>query len=776
MTDDVLTLYSLLEGLDGNSRKLLEKTNPNAAAQSKGGTSTLRPPPAGRSATTSAGPSIREAILAQKRSRGNLKSQMTSAEVANRAISPPPAGPTGLASAPVRRPHMKARPATTSDNQAMRSASPIPNRASPAPTNSTRNRSGTPPVPGSPPSVRVRGATPARSQIPLVTGPRKLTVLEQLNSPDWKVRVEGIVVVACILAKRSPPDYEGQKMPALPPSDIFAPTLAKLFNDPQSEVVEHLVAPEVLAELAKVVPMEQIIPKVLLLSEGDDEQHAQPINASTMPALKQLMTDVEATDLLLKVIQGMNTSGVLTKKLVPGSFTPTQKRKITHGSLIWINELAERCVSGIPNVFFTDRASYKQIVNRFIQMMSTMKPPNTQMLATLLKNLQRLDEEAFDKTLSTYEPAIAKELRRSWGLSVEEEAESIVVEEKVADVEQVLGSVPEIGVAVPRSRPESVHVPPAPRPVTPPPLSPGAEEGLKNLPALPASPEAPGVLDPNVASRRIGRQDENPSIKVYQDPIVESNGAVATTVPPERCTLATNKEWQTYGKLNTSATGSTKSSGDPGRLLQSLIVKLQNRDMDTQAFRKLIGVARENPVREPLQEANREGVHDIWQGGSVFRELLVTLLEYLMAEDIDPSSATDLRAQGLLVLKQLLSKAAPYFDRHEAEILTTLISLRGKYPQHSQITTAIEEISEEYLMVADPKVGITAILDLNLPASNPIYRPATQSWCMSLQCLAALVGASKPPALEPQYMRLGQLALKVYYTTLRRNLTPADKQ
>jgi len=591
-------------------------------------------------------------------------------------------------------------------------------------------------------------------------GPRKLTVLEQLNSPDWKVRVEGIVVVACILAKRSPPDYEGQKMPTLPPSDIFAPTLAKLFNDPQSEVVEHLVAPEVLAELAKVVPMEQIIPKVLLLSEGDDEQHAQPINASTMPALKRLMTDVEATDLLLKIIQSMKTSGVLTKKLVPGSFTPTQKRKITHGGLVWLNELAERCVSGMPNVFFSDRTSYKQIVNRFIQMMSTMKPPNTQMLATLLKNLQRLDEEAFNKTLSTYEPAIAKELRRSWGLNIEED-ESIIVEERVADVEQVLGSVPEVGGAVSMSRPESVHAPPAPRPATPPPLSTGAEDGLGNLPALPVSPEVPNVLDPNVASRKIVRQDENPSIKVYQDPVVESNGAIDTAIPLERSTLATNKEWQNYGKLNTSATGSPKASGDSGRLLQSLIMKLQNRDMDTQAFRKLIGVARENPVREPLQEANRESVHDIWQGGSVFRELLVTLLEYLMAEDIEPSRATDLRVQGLLVLKQLLSKAAPYFDRHEAEILTTLISLRGKYPQHSQITTAIEEISEEYLMVADPKVGIAAILDLNLPAGNPTYRPATQSWSMSLQCLAALVGTSKPSALEPQYMRLGQLALKV---------------
>jgi CLIP-associating protein 1/2 len=750
--------HVIMDGLDNTSKKLLEKANPDKSAAATGGANSRAP--LSRAATAPARPSVRDAILAQKRSRGNLKAQqMTANEVATRALSPPPAsGPSGLSSAPVRRAGLKSRTQHISETaqRPIRSASPtFGSRASPMPESRSNEPPRSPPV-----SRTTRGVTPMRAQSPLVSSPRKLTVLEQLNSPDWKVRVEGIVVVACILAKRTPPDYDGGKMPMLPPSDIFAPTLAKLFNDPQPEVVEHLVAPEVLAELAKVVPMEQIIPKVLLLSEGDDDQHAQSINASTMPALKKLMTDNEAAGLVFKVIQSMTSSGVLTRKISPGTFTPTQKRKITHGCLLWMNELVEGFAGGRPNEFFSEKSSFKLILNRFIQMFSTIKPPNVTILATLLKNLKQLDEETWDKTLSTFEPAIGKELRKIWGVNVEEDTEAIVVEEKVADVAEVLGAVPEVGRIMDPSRTEDVAMPPAPRPVTPPPLSTLDNDSLKNLPALPKSPEGvSGILDTtNISSRK---RDENPAIKVYQDPIVESNGAVATsTIERSTSTLSAEKGRQNYKATKNASL--SKAPGDSSRLLQTLMQRLQTRDMDTQAFRKLIGIARENTVREPLAEANGDNIQDIWQGGSVFRELLAVLLEYLVAEDIESPKATDLRIQGLLVLKQLLAKAGPYFARHEADVLPTLITLRGKYPTHPQITTAIEEITEEYMVLADPKAGIDIILDMNLPFNEPAYRPPVQSWCMSLTCLAALVRSSRPSALEPQYARLGKLAVKVF--------------
>lgn len=426
------------------------------------------------------------------------------------------------------------------------------------------------------------------------------------------------MVVACILAKRTPPDYEGLKMPTLPPADVFAPTLVKLLNDPQSEVVEHVVAPEVLAEMAKVVPMDLIVPRVLLLSEGDDEQHAQHINTSTIPVLKQLMSDYDATELLFKVIQSMSASGVFTRKPASGSFTPAQKRKITHGCLRWMNELAEAYVNGEPNAFFGDRSNYKLLLNRFIQMLNTTKAQNYTMLAALLRNLQNIDSETFNKTLATFEATTARELKRAWGHSEEEETEDIVVEEKVADVEQVLGSVPAVGGSVPgpaRSRTPSAES--VPRSI----MLPQDLEDIKNSPPLAQSPVR-----------------ENPIIKVYQDPITESD----TGVVLELSAISDGKESQNYGvgKFIRTGTNLTKNDGPPknpgenARTLETLIRRIQSRDIDTQAFKKLTGIAKENPVREPLQEANGEDLYDIWQGGPVFEELLTSLLEYLKAEDV----------------------------------------------------------------------------------------------------------------------------------------------
>jgi CLIP-associating protein 1/2 len=673
------------------------------------------------------------------------------------------------------------RPATLPDpatvlEKGLRAGSPSVGASSSkaSPHNASRsNSSHAPPL--SPPHRSQRGITPGRLQSPLVGGPRKLTVLEQLNHSDWKIRVEGVVVVACILAKRTPPNYDGHKMPTLPPSDVFAPTLAKLLNDPQPEVVEHVVAPEVLAELAKVVPMEQVVPKVLLLSEGDDEQHAQPINTSSMPALKQLMTQDEAANLLFQLLQSMNSPGVVPRKYSVGTVTTIQKRKIIHGCLIWMNELVENYASGLANEFFSELNNYKLVVNRLIGMLNTTKAQNLIMLAALLKGLQKLDVETFDKILLTFESSIIKDLRRAWGVNVEDDVESVVVEEKVADVQQVLGSVPQVGgtmlppsqarriIPEPASPDDSVggledftliNVPPAPQPVTPPAHSTFDHEALKNLPPLPSTPER--------SAWKVPRTEEKPAIKVYQDPVVDSNGAVATG---DRTTMSSGNEWH-RSKLRKQISSSNlpKTPGDSSRLLRTLIQRLRARDLDTQAFRKLIGIARENPVREPLQEANGEDLHDIWQGGPVFEELLTALLDYLGSEDIELSRVSDLRVQGLLVLKQLLAKAAPYFALHEADVLSTLIGIRGKHPAQSQVTTGVEEISEEYMQVADPKAGIDAILDVSLPTGNPSFRLPTQSWCMSLFCLAALVRASAPSFLETQLDRLGQLAVKVRHS------------
>lgn len=796
----MLTVCRVMDTLDASSQKLLQKVNPNGATTAAPkGVASLRQP-LGRAAPTGASgrPSVKEAILASKKSKGNLRTAHQ--PETHEPVAPPAAVQSSLASAPLRpqRPHVRPKPGPERTH-----TDPIPSARALSPpahlssrTSPRGNGVRSPPL--SPPAKtfherKTRGMTPQRQQSPLVGSPRKLTVLEQLNHTDWRVRVEGVIIVACLLAKKIPPGFDGQRLPTLPPSDVFAPTLAKLLNDPQPEVVEHVVAPEVLAELVKVVPMDQIVPKVLLLSESDDAEHSQPIIAHSMPMLKQLMTESEAAEMLFRIITTMGASGVVPRKLAVGSFTTTQKRRILHGCLLWMNDIVESHINGAQNDFLSDSANPKLYANRLIAMLNNTRVPNYNPLAALLKNLQRLDTEAFDKILNTFESQTIRELKKAWGVNFEEEVEPIVVEEKVADVEQVLGSVPKINGAKPPMSPQRNNaspptkktvytgddqsylededitmislppLPPAPRPVTPTRVKEN-DKKLQDLPPLPSTPPsmtAVGVLgNPIISVRKPGRDDKTPTIKVYQDPVIESNGAVATG--GDKSLGPGSGEWyRSKMRKQISNSNLPKTPEHSSRLLITLITRLQGREIDTQAFRKLIGIARENPVRTVLQENNGECVHDIWESGRVFDELLVALLEYLDDDLIDVDRAADLRVQGLLVLKQLLSKTAPYFSRHESAVLRTLIDLRGKYPTQSHVTTGIEEIVEEFLALADPATGVEAVLNMMLPKDTSVSRTPTQSWCMSLSCLAALVRGSKTSTLEPQFARLGQLAVKV---------------
>lgn len=659
-----------MDTLDASSQKLLQKVNPNGAVTAAPkGVASLRQP-LGRAATAGAGrPSVKEAILASKKSKSNLRAA-PQPEIYE-PMGPPAAVQSSLASAPLRpqRPHLKTKlgpeRSNTDPTPSARALSPpghSSSRTSPR-GNGVRSPPLSPPTRGFHDRM-ARGMTPQRQQSPLASSPRKLTVLEQLGHTDWRVRVEGVVTVACLLAKKIPPNYDGQKMPTLPPSDVFAPTLAKLLNDPQPEVVEHVVAPEVLVELVKVVPMDQIVPKVLLLSESDDVEHSQPIITHSIPTLKQLMTESEAAEMLFRIITSMGISGVVPRKLAVGSFTTTQKRKILHGCLIWMNEIVESHLNSAQNEFLSDSANLKLYANRLIAMLNNTRVPNYNPLAALLKNLQRLDTESFDKILNTFESQTIKELKKAWGVNFEEEAEPIVVEEKVADVEQVLGSVPRIGGAKGPMSPQRNNasssspstkkgvyttddpsylededitmislppLPPAPRPATPTRVKEN-DSKLQDLPPLPSTPPSASASDilgnPIISIRKPGRDDKTPTIKVYQDPVIESNGAVATG--GDKNLGPGSGEWyRSKMRKQISNSNLPKTPENSMRLLVTLITRLQNREIDTQAFRKLIGIARENPVRAVLQENNGECLRDIWEGGKVFDELLVALLEYL---------------------------------------------------------------------------------------------------------------------------------------------------
>jgi CLIP-associating protein 1/2 len=253
-------------------------------------------------------------------------------------------------------------------------------------------------------------------------------------------------------------------------------------NDPQADVVHHLLAPEVIPEIAKIIPVDQIVPRLLLLSEMEDEEHVKDTLSSSLPALKELFTDAEAADMLSRTLMSMGVSGVVPRKMSVGFFTTTQKRKIIHGIFLWMIELVERHnaqnISGESgNEYFLDETNYKQYIHRLVPMFTNTKPSsnNYTPLTILLRELRHIDQDVFDKVLHTFERSTVTELKRAWGQPVDEPEDTIMYEEKVVTVHEVLGDVKVGGLTTVGSSPGRIQTGASPRsriPVISPPPSP----------------------------------------------------------------------------------------------------------------------------------------------------------------------------------------------------------------------------------------------------------------------------------------------------------------
>lgn len=490
---------TIMKGLDSTGRKALEKANPNLEGEVVSGRVSVMATKAEplASSTISLGtatPAARNPLS------GRVSIKKFAAEQRQKKEKTEPQEPSGLHSGPVRGLGQPQRPSSSLKRLETVPAMPRPVSPSSSTTKTTRTgsppRKGTSTRTGSPPVSPKRKvvAPPRPSPLHTMTSPtgaatarpvgRRLTVLEQLVHPEWRIRVEGIVTVACLLAKKDPPGHpSGQRLPTLPPLDTLSPTLQKLLNDPQPDVVHHLLAPEVIPEIAKIIPVDQIVPRLLLLSEMEDEEHVKDTLSSSLPALKQLFTDPEAADMLSRALTSMGVSGVVPRKLAVGFFTTTQKRKIIHGIFSWMIELVERhnsqVVAGDPgNEYFLDETNYKQYIHRLVFMFTNTKSSSNNYipLTTVLKSLRQVNLDQFDKVLHTFEKSTVAELKRAWGQPVDEPEETVMYEEKVVTVHEVLGDVAVGGITTVGSSPTATRIPQSPSrsriPVLSPPTSP----------------------------------------------------------------------------------------------------------------------------------------------------------------------------------------------------------------------------------------------------------------------------------------------------------------
>ena len=131
--------------------------------------------------------------------------------------------------------------------------------------------------------------------------------------------------MACLFKRKR--GLQDTRQGTLPPLDTLGPTLQKLLNDPQVDVIHHLLAPQASPEIAKIIPVDQIVPRLLLLSEMEDEEHVKDTLSSSLPALKQLFSDAEAADMLSRTLMSMGVSCVVPRKMSFGFFTTTQKEE-----------------------------------------------------------------------------------------------------------------------------------------------------------------------------------------------------------------------------------------------------------------------------------------------------------------------------------------------------------------------------------------------------------------------------------------------------------------
>ncbi len=691
-------------------------------------------------------------------------------------------------------------------------------------------------VSGSPPekasilkrtSPNRNGSTPLNTRQP---SGRKLTILEQLLSTDWKVRVEGVVTVACVLAKKLPPHCVGPKFPTIPPPDVLGPTLEKLLNDPQTEVVQHIVAPEVIAEMTKIIPLENIVPRLLLLSESDEEDIANDVKTAGLPTVKRMMTEDQAAELLLNTLTTMGVSRVVPRKLSSGLLTTAEKRRVIHGTLLWMEELVSVHISEIEagkdgNSFFADVSTYKLYANRLIPMISNTKNVSINYipLALLLKDLRTIHQIVFDKVLHTFERSIIVGLKKAWGMN-EDDTQEIVPEEKVANVVEVLGSAPEVGGKTLADRdygspkdlfnqlptfsgdtrggvlPASASIPRH--------MDPNEDMTMIALPSLsriseglePRSSEGRAKIDENHARSVSPSKTEplaTPSLAAY-----DHNG-LSLSEKPEM----SNGEKESFFK----ASENPKSPQLNGALPKPKVIALSSNgaiaseEFTTNNYWYHRQMARStlDPALPPDfdPETVIQEVTERFHSGEVEMYSLQMISAYLKQGDPTerdlshqkgfrddatcrsfirallnflPSSYKDVQvekllAQCLLVMKQLLLKIVFDWKGLDAEQLTGLLKFRGAV-QNAHLAVGVEEIVHEIIDLGDVESGAKAVLDYAFESleAEDVNRPALLLALVAGAHSLRRMGRATPENLEKRFGIMAVQTMNNKYSEVRR--------
>ncbi|RIA91704.1 clasp N terminal-domain-containing protein [Glomus cerebriforme] len=317
----------------------------------------------------------------------------------------------------------------------LRSKSPAPPSMRSKSTNNLSAANNTPSKSNKPTSSQTKKGSPQTQNIQ----PRELTVIEQLEHSDWNIRIEGLFNVAQSVVQRS--------LASSPANDFkksdeeLGPVLLNMLNDPTPKVIENFLDPSVIPELARVIRLENLIPRLLLLVNDDSKSEQSIIHQNLFPGVKNAIGSDYALAGLNKCLS-LLVPGATQKK---SAFTLPQKRKILNGILLWINELIEPKLTMVENDqeltgYLGDPDKYKLLTSRLIPLVTNTKETseNYQPLSQLLINLHKLNPDAFETILFTFDHKVVDLVGNmvGWEEELDEAEEEVLAEEQARLMEE----------------------------------------------------------------------------------------------------------------------------------------------------------------------------------------------------------------------------------------------------------------------------------------------------------------------------------------------------
>ncbi|KAI8050252.1 clasp N terminal-domain-containing protein [Syncephalis plumigaleata] len=338
----------------------------------------------------------------------------------------PPLSPTSLSSSAARR--LSVSPPPARQVSTTRSSSPSNKKRPMSPTVGRRSQSVASHRPG------VQATRRPGSSL----GHRRLPLIDQLKHTDWRVRVEGLVEMTHMMQAEGS-SYEALvEAKALPVAQTLTPVLLSLFTDANADVVKAALVPEHMDSITQVVPLEQIISRVISIETSSDvASSCGPGKLTPLRRLKQSLGDYYAAPALCRCLISGAASGPGGVKKAAGTpaMSAAGRRKIIAGVVAWMKEMSDRVIDENngeigyeAKCYFADMSNFKLYLTRLFPLLTTTSATSKiyQNLVDLINNLRQVNHVLFEQVLYSFDAAVVADVEAVTGIDVarmEEEEE-----------------------------------------------------------------------------------------------------------------------------------------------------------------------------------------------------------------------------------------------------------------------------------------------------------------------------------------------------------------